>query len=217
MMKRKQKGFTLIELLVVISIIAILAAIILPALSLVKRKANQAKDRSNIGGIAKALVLYADDNNGLFPRESTPAKSIKKLVVKGFIPDPKIFNCPVMPLFDPTMLTEDATKTDASKMHNQYFYTWNTNPPLRNDTDVTYCLGDAPIAWSAATNPFTIVAKCDGTTSDLDMDKDPSSASSIDQMVHPYRINDKLYQANTLGVGEADTFLQAASDTTTWF
>jgi len=59
-------GFTLIELLVVISIIAILAALLLPALTQAKEKAKDAQCRSNLRQIQVAAHMYADDFQNTF-------------------------------------------------------------------------------------------------------------------------------------------------------
>jgi len=62
--RAKRRGFTLIELLVVVAIIAVLAAMLLPALKGAKDKAKSAKCISNLRQIGVAHQIFAADNNG---------------------------------------------------------------------------------------------------------------------------------------------------------
>lgn len=65
------QGFTLIELLIVISIIAVLASMLLPALARAKSKAQSIKCLSALRQWGLALNVYALDNNDSVPRDGT--------------------------------------------------------------------------------------------------------------------------------------------------
>ncbi len=60
-------AFTLIELLVVIAVIAILAALLLPALSMAKQRAQSIYCMNNLQQLQLAIEMYADENKQKFP------------------------------------------------------------------------------------------------------------------------------------------------------
>jgi len=64
---RNGNGFTLIELMTVIAIIAVLAALLLPALAKAKAKAQGIQCLNNLRQVGLAWVMYADDNNQRLP------------------------------------------------------------------------------------------------------------------------------------------------------
>jgi prepilin-type N-terminal cleavage/methylation domain-containing protein len=64
----KRRGFTLVELLVVIAIIALLMGILMPALARVRQLAFRLTCGTNLSGIGKAMLLYANDNDDELPK-----------------------------------------------------------------------------------------------------------------------------------------------------
>ena len=70
---RQPKAFTLVELLVVIGMIAVLIALLMPALTRARMSADLVKCQSNFRQIYSALTFYANENHGLLPYSSTPS------------------------------------------------------------------------------------------------------------------------------------------------
>jgi prepilin-type N-terminal cleavage/methylation domain-containing protein len=63
-----KRGFTLVELLVVIAIIALLMGILMPALARVRQLAFRMTCGTNLSGIGKAMLIYANDYEDELPR-----------------------------------------------------------------------------------------------------------------------------------------------------
>jgi prepilin-type N-terminal cleavage/methylation domain-containing protein/prepilin-type processing-associated H-X9-DG protein len=82
----QKRAFTLIELLVVISIIAILASLLLPALAAAKEKGRRIRCISNQRQLAITWVVYATDNNDVLVANGPPISGgspLRKLWVQG--------------------------------------------------------------------------------------------------------------------------------------
>ncbi|MGB1125211.1 MAG: type II secretion system protein [Phycisphaeraceae bacterium] len=67
MTTQSKRGFSLIEVLVVVSIIALLIAILLPALSRSRRGAEDTQCMSNMSQLMKAQLTYAVEHDSFFP------------------------------------------------------------------------------------------------------------------------------------------------------
>lgn len=68
-MKAKRSGLTLVEILVVVGVIAILAGMLLPAISMVRRTAREAKQKVQFTAIDLALATFKNDHGDYPPSD----------------------------------------------------------------------------------------------------------------------------------------------------
>ena len=112
-LKKARNGFTLIELLVVIAVIAVLMAILMPALNRAREQGKRAACLSNLKQLMLAWNMYADDNDnkivggsttGLnsswvcWPGNNAPQQDkiewIKRGLLFRYCPNLKLYKCP---------------------------------------------------------------------------------------------------------------------------
>lgn len=89
-----QRGFTLVEILVVVSIVAVLAALLIPAFASVRESGRRASCASNLSQISKAMSLYLSDHNDRYPPvRSTPGCTWVDAVYP-YVKSTAVFSCP---------------------------------------------------------------------------------------------------------------------------
>jgi len=134
---RPQRAFTLIELLVVVSIIAILAALLLPALAKSKIKARMVEEMSAGRQLMLGVQMYADDHNGaVFPGFVTDANAVDDRSQPLFFPENARYPWRIVPYMSGSMRLIYSGENRAklaelqSGDHSDYVYSVSLFPSL---------------------------------------------------------------------------------------
>ena len=198
-----RRGFTLIELLVVVTIIAVLLALLTPAIDRAMYQASLAVCGSRLNGIANAALIYAMSSKKLYPPGPPANDSFKpnrltvgnnpatdrRLSLKTVLPINKMLNDPLLPTVDMEGPNKQYSHVYAS--YDMWFgwqYLKNTGGPEKGMKRLTNHFTYTEAAPSA----FNSTDQCDFTglktyqfnvlASDLDVysDKGP-----YDEAAHP--------------------------------
>jgi prepilin-type N-terminal cleavage/methylation domain-containing protein/prepilin-type processing-associated H-X9-DG protein len=123
---KSTSAFTLIELLMVIAVIGILAALLLPALSRAKAKAQRTACMNNLRQINLGIRMYSDDSNDASPSPGSAAGptnfvslySAYKQLMKNYVgvngassPQDKLFACPADKFYPNHIFYDDTGPT----------------------------------------------------------------------------------------------------------
>ena len=141
---RRRGGFTLVELLVVIGIIAILVALLLPALQNARESAKTVQCAANLRQMGMAVVNYVSDNKGKWlppyripPTFGTAAQPYFFQYLPGFYLKESygIMVCPSDNFFQPgtgTFRTQTYPRLLSNIPDVRYSYAMNQNVPRKN-------------------------------------------------------------------------------------
>ena len=161
-MKPRRHAFTLIELLVVISIIALLMAILMPALQRVKTQAQDMRCRGNLRQYGLVEAMYLDDSDGRYP-SAWKSLVMNEYPVSGYqrycrwhdprypadgplwkyMPEAKVNLCPTFAVLAKTMAQMHPNHVATNPIVPYYSYSMNSYLGAKRGDSSGYCAVDS--------------------------------------------------------------------------
>ena len=188
----KSTGFTLIELLVVIAIIAILMAILMPAMNRVRESAKALSCKSNLRNVGMAVQLYLNDYDRRLPpagsdneflwfeadgrtyRQPYTSDTYWGVRFKDYLKETKIFGCPSLRRVPEGLIYSYANYPDPAKLIQHAAYGLNYRQEARHRKVSTIYRPDEFLFCSDHAEP-----RPDGGTSDCFHNNDTPGALNL--------------------------------------
>src|SRR2546421_9627385 len=127
----KPRAFTLIEILVVIAIIAILTALLIPAVARARAGAGRARCAAQLRGIGQTLQMYFGENHNTLPKVNMMPSlqpplnsypSLVQLLAPYHRGDTRVFQCPADQITHPATDAPPGFETYFAREQSSYYW-----------------------------------------------------------------------------------------------
>jgi prepilin-type N-terminal cleavage/methylation domain-containing protein/prepilin-type processing-associated H-X9-DG protein len=197
--RQRRDGFSLIEILVVIGLIAILLALLLPAIHKARMQADAVACRSNLQQIGQSLLIYANNNQGwIYPPNAGAIPGRPKeeywpnLVFKPAVWNPPILRCPVdrEPALECSYLLNHYLRAREIRYHGSNLGNRSTSAVIvmgekRSEMEGYYL---DPGEYDLAVEPFRHGSQLKSNYLYLDLHVDNEAATGVVDGVEPWDV-----------------------------